>query len=395
MGIISYICTMIRRSAEKLLRSYARQFRSIAVVGPRQSGKTTLVRNTFPAKPYVSLENPDERLLAESDPRGFLRRFKNGAILDEAQRVPHLFNYLQQILDETKKTGLFILTGSNNFLLQQSITQSLAGRIGFIDLLPLTVSEIDSASGLPLATSDLLLKGFYPEHYNKKINTSAWYAAYIRTYVERDVKQLRNIENTVMFTRFLQLCAGRIGQQLSVSALSNESGADVKTINAWLGILQSSYIIHLLQPHYRNFNKRVVKTPKLYFVDTGLACALLGVRDAGELNNSIFKGPLFENMVVIELLKNLRNSGSHSQLYFWRDNKGVEVDALIDTGKKLIPFEIKSAQTFQETQLKSLFQWTGYSGITGGHLLYDGDLEFTSNNKIAINNWRIASQLKF
>lgn len=393
MVIMYYICTMIHRGIEKLLRSYARQFRSIAVVGPRQSGKTTLVRNAFPDKPYVSLENPDERNLAVNDPRGFLARFKKGAILDEAQRVPELFSYLQQILDETKKSGLFILTGSNNFLLQESITQSLAGRIGYIDLLPLSSAEIDS-TGQVNNTHDLILKGCYPELYNKKINISAWYAAYIRTYVERDVKLLRNIENTILFTRFLQLCAGRIGQQLSVSALSNESGVDVKTVNAWLGILQSSYIIQLLPPHHRNYNKRVVKTPKLYFIDTGLACALLGIRDSTELQNSHFKGPLFENLVIMELQKNIYTSGSSSRLYYWRDNKGVEVDAIVDTGKKLIPMEIKSAQTFQTDHLKSLLQWGRYSGVKAAYLFYDGQIEFTGSNKVAVANWRTVGTLK-
>ncbi|HTF05914.1 MAG TPA: ATP-binding protein [Bacteroidia bacterium] len=385
---------MISRIAEKLIRSHARQFRALAVIGPRQSGKTTLVRTVFPNKPYISLENPDERLFATSDPRAFLRRFTHGAILDEAQRVPELFSYLQQILDETKKTGLFILTGSNNFLLQESITQSLAGRIGFIDLLPLSATEINSITSIEHTSGDIILKGCYPELYDKKIRAGVWYPSYIRTYVERDVKLLRNIDNTLLFNRFLQLCAGRIGQQLSVSALSNECGIDVKTVNAWLGVLQSSYIIHLVQPHHRNFNKRVVKTPKLYFIDTGLACSLLGIRETRELENSHFKGALFENLVVMELQKNILNHGSASRLYFWRDNKGVEIDVLIDTGKKLIPVEIKSAQTVQESQLKSLLQWSKFSGITGGYLFYDGQMELTTSTRVKVSNWRKAGELK-
>ncbi|MEK6616456.1 MAG: AAA family ATPase, partial [Bacteroidota bacterium] len=283
---------MIKRTAEKLLRNYSRQFRALAVVGPRQSGKTTLVKMTFPGKPYVSLENPDERMQADSDPRGFLNRFKNGAIIDEAQRVPVLFSYLQQILDETRKESLFILTGSNNFLLQQSVTQSLAGRIGYIDLLPLSINEISFFVKTKISTDELILNGCYPELYDKKRISSIWYPAYIRTYVERDVRQLRNIDNTLLFTRFLQLCAGRTGQQISVSALSNECGIDVKTVNSWLGILQSSYIIFLLPPHHRNFNKRIVKTSKLYFTDTGLACSLLGIHKTKELSNSQFREAL-------------------------------------------------------------------------------------------------------
>ncbi len=379
---------MITRTAEKLLKHYSRQFRALAVVGPRQSGKTTLVRKTFPDKQYVSLENPDERLLAANDPKAFLSRYKNGAIIDEAQRVPELFSYLQQILDETKKEGLFILTGSNNFLLQQSVTQSLAGRIGYIDLLPLSYTEIKAFNPSALRTNQLILNGCYPELYHKQRKPEIWYPAYIRTYVERDVKQLRNIDNTLLFTRFIQLCAGRIGQQLSVSALSNECGIDVKTVNAWLGLLQSSYIIYLIPPHHKNFNKRVVKTPKLYFFDTGLACSLLGIRHENELQNSHFRGALFENHVVTELLKMKYNTGSGTNLYFWRDNKGVEIDVLMDSGSKLYPVEIKASQTFNESHLKAMHQWNGFSQNTGGLLLFDGKQEFVRTDQIKVMNWR-------
>ena len=379
---------MVPRIAEKLLRKYSRQFRAVAVVGPRQSGKTTLVRQTFPNKPYVSLENPDERILAEQDPRAFLSRFKSGAILDEAQRVPSLFSYLQQVLDEAGKDGLFILTGSNNFLLQQSITQSLAGRIGYIDLLPLCYLEIMEFGKKKLSTDLILLNGCYPEVYDKKREPGAWYPAYIRTYVERDVKQIRNIENTLLFNRFLQLCAGRIGQMLSVNALSNEVGADVRTINAWLSILQSSYLIHLLPPHHKNFNKRAVKSPKLYFVDTGLACSLLGIRSENELFNSHFRGALFENHVIMEFLKMKNNSGSQTKLYFWRDNKGAEVDLILDNGKRLIPVEIKSSQTFRDEHLRGLRTWMGWSKSKNGLLVYDGKQEFITKQNINIINWK-------
>ncbi len=379
---------MVHRLAEKLIKKYSRQFRALAVVGPRQSGKTTLVRKVFPRKPYVSLENPDERLLADNDPREFLSRFRNGAIIDEAQRVPTLFNYLQQILDETNKEGLFILTGSNNFLLQKSISQSLAGRIGYVDLLPLSLKEINYFGNTKLSTNELILTGCYPEIYDKKRKPGIWYPAYIRTYVERDVKQLRNIDNTLLFNRFLQLCAGRIGQQLNVSALSNECGIEVKTVNSWLGILQSSYIIYLLQPHHKNFNKRVVKTPKLYFIDSGLACNLLGIRQTKELSNSHFRGALFENYVVSEMLKQKFNTGVSTNLFFWRDNKGVEIDVLLDKGNKLFPIEIKSSQTFQESYLKPMQQWNEFSNKQGGLFLYDGEKELMRKDKIQIKNWR-------
>ncbi len=385
---------MINRTAEKLLKQYSRQFRALAVVGPRQSGKTTLVRKVFPKKPYVSLENPDEQLLAINDPRAFLNRYKNGAIIDEAQRVPAIFSYLQQILDETKKEGLFILTGSNNFLLQQSVTQSLAGRIGYVDLLPLCFNEISAFNQSKVSTNELIITGCYPEIFDKQRKPGIWYPAYIRTYVERDVKQLRNIDNTILFTRFIQLCAGRIGQQLSVSALSNECGIDVKTVNSWLSILQSSYIIYLIPPHHKNFNKRVVKTPKLYFIDTGLACSLLGIRQEKELANSHFRGALFENYAVSELLKLKFNSGSSTNLFFWRDNKGVEIDILLDNGSSLFPIEIKASQTFQESHLKPMQQWNSFSNNIGGLLLYDGEQEFTRKDKIRLQNWKTISKLK-
>jgi len=385
---------MVKRTVEKLLKAYSKQFRSLAVVGPRQSGKTTLVRKVFPRKPYVSLENPDERLSAVNDPRAFLKRFPNGAIIDEAQRAPELFSYLQQILDETKKDGLFILTGSNNFLLQQSINQTLAGRIGYIDLLPLTVDEIGSFESGKLSTNELILNGCYPELYDKKRKPEVWYPAYIRTYVERDVKQLRNIDNTLLFNKFLQLCAGRVGQQLNVSGLSVECGIDVKTVNAWLGILESSYIIFLLPPYYKNFNKRVVKSPKLYFTDTGLACSLLGIRRSAELANSHFRGALFENYVVAELMKQKFNSGSSTNLYYWRDNKGIEVDVLLDQGQKITPIEIKSAQTFQEDYIKPMKQWNKFSEQSGGIFLYDGELEYKRKDEIVIKNWRSINKIK-
>lgn len=378
---------MQARIAEKLLRQYSRQFRAVAVVGPRQSGKTTLVRKVFPQKPYVSLEDPDERMLAASDPRSFLGRYPGGAIIDEAQRVPELFNYMQGVLDRTQKDGLFILTGSNNFLLQQSVSQSLAGRIGYIDLLPLCYKEILEFRQKVYTTEELILNGSYPELYDKNRKPTIWYPAYIRTYIERDVKQIRNIENTIAFNRFLQLCAGRTGQQLNVSALSVESGVDMKTVQAWLSVLQSSYIIYLLPPYHRNFNKRVVKTPKLYFLDTGIACSLLGIRHSNELLNSHFRGALFENFIVVEMLKQRFNAGSHAGFYYWKENNGLEIDLLIDTGKKMIAHEIKAARTFNDALLKGLRRWNKLSGSEDSILLYDGQLEFKKKDEPQVVNW--------
>lgn len=376
------------RIAEKLLRKYSHEFRSVAVVGPRQSGKTTLVRKVFPGKPYVSLEDPDERMLAASDPRGFLARFKKGAIIDEAQRVPELFNYMQGILDKADKDGFYILTGSNNFLLQQSISQSLAGRIGYIDLLPLSYGEIIQFNPKDTSTENLILNGCYPELYDKNRKPALWYPAYIRTYIERDVKQIRNIENTIVFNRFLQLCAGRTGQQLNISALSNEAGVDIRTVQAWLSILQSSYIVHLLPPYHKSFNKRVVKSPKLYFLDTGLACSLLGIRAKKELLNSHFRGALFENYIIMELLKQKLNSGSVAEYFYWKENNGLEIDLLIDKGGKMIAHEIKSTSTFNESLLGSLKHWEKISGYGNGVLLYNGQIELDKKSGTQVLNWR-------
>lgn len=385
---------MVSREAEKIIKKYAKQFRSLAVIGPRQSGKTTLVRQIFSRKAYVSLENPDERLFATQDPRGFLNRFKNGAVLDEVQRAPELFNYLQQILDDAKKDGLFILTGSNNFLLQSSISQSLAGRVGYIDLLPLTIPEINFFDKKPASLPEYIFYGGYPELFDKNRVPAVWYPSYIRTYIERDVKQLKNIENTLLFNRFIQLCAGRTGQQLNITALSNECGIDIKTVTAWLGILESSFIIYLLQPHYKNFNKRLVKTPKLYFYDTGVACSLLGIRKWQEVNVSPFYGALTENFCINELLKKKYNSGSTANFFYWRDNKGVEIDLLLDNGKTLIPVEIKAGQTFNESFLKSMGYWNNISGNDGGILIYGGDHNYKRSDKIQVTGWQNIHSIK-
>ncbi|MFN5170297.1 MAG: ATP-binding protein [Cyclobacteriaceae bacterium] len=385
---------MVARNAEKQLRLLAKEFRSVAVVGPRQSGKTTMVRSVFPRKPYVSLEDPDERLLADTDPRTFLSRFKNGAIIDEVQRVPSLFSYLQKILDQTKKDGLFILTGSNNFLIQESISQTLAGRIGYLDLLPLCYQELTRFPLNDPSTDYLIWSGCYPEVHDRKRSPLLWYPAYIRTYVERDVKQLKNITDTLLFNRFLKLCAGRIAQQLNVASLSNESGVDVRTVQSWLAVLESSYVLFNLQPHHANFNKRIVKTPKLYFHDTGLACSLLGIKSANELTHSHFRGALFENYVVAECIKNKHNSGSSTAYFYWRDNKGVEIDLLAEKGGKLVPIEIKSAQTFRAEYVANIQKWNSFSGNKGGMLLFDGEQHFRQSDQISVLNWREAGAAK-
>ena len=379
---------MLPRVAETLIKKYSRQFRALAIVGPRQSGKTTVVKKVFPKKPYISLEDPDERMLATNDPLAFLNRYKKGAVIDEAQRVPELFSYMQGILDTVKTDGFYILTGSNNFLLQQSISQSLAGRIDYIDLLPLCYREILQFRKINYTTNELIRNGGYPELYDKNRQPGIWFPSYIRTYIERDVKLLRNIDNTILFNRFLQLCAGRVGQQLNIAALSIESGVDVKTAQSWLGILQSSYIIMLLPPHFKNYNKRVVKTPKLYFLDTGLACSLLGIRKDPELQNSHFRGALFENFVLLEILKQKYNTGSQALLYYWKENNGLEIDLLIDNGKKIVQVEIKAAQTFDNSYFKNIIHWNKIIGNKGGIVVYDGEKNITLSGNYLTTNWK-------
>lgn len=361
---------MKRRESEKELKELSKQFKSVAVIGPRQSGKTTLVLKVFKDKQYVNLENPDIRRFALEDPRGFLAKYSSGAILDEVQRVPELFSYLQQILDEKNSYGQFILTGSNNFLLQENIVQSLAGRVGYLILLPLTYTEIDEKEN---EADEMLFRGCYPAVQNKNISPEKYYANYIRTYVERDVRFIKNITNLYLFERFLRLCAGRIGQLLNMNSLAVEVGVDTKTIGAWIGVLEASFILFRLRPFHKNYNKRIVKMPKLYFYDTGLALALLGVENENQLSFHPLRGSLFENYMIIDFLKRRYNGGKQNNLYFWRDNTGNEIDLILEFGDKLLPIEIKSGQTFVPEFLKSIQFWNKLTQSQGGYIVYGGE----------------------
>lgn len=372
---------MIQRKAEEELKVLAKAFKAVAVVGPRQSGKTTLVKHIFPTKPYVNLENPDTRLFALDDPRGFLYTYPKGAILDEIQRVPQLFSYLQEILDNSHETGLFVLTGSNNFLLYESISQSLAGRVGYLNLLPLSIAEIGA---LATGNEELMLKGGYPSIYQEHIQPSRWFANYIRTYIERDVRLIKNIGNLSFFEKFVRLCAGRTGQMLNMSSLAVEIGVDVKTIGSWLSVLETSFVVFRLQPYHRSFNKRIVKMPKLYFYDTGLALALLGVEDITQVQMHPFKGAIFENLVILEILKQRLNAGKQPNLYFWRNNTGNELDLLIEDKGKITPVEIKSGQTITPDYLKGILYWNKISASQGGYVVYGGDAMQNRSNGITV-----------
>jgi hypothetical protein len=372
---------MIPRQAETELQILATQFKAVAIVGPRQSGKTTLVRKIFSDKPYANLENPDLRRFAMEDPRGFLSGYPQGAVLDEIQRAPDLFSYLQQILDDAGTNGLFILTGSNNFLLQESISQSLAGRVGYLFLLPLSIKEVnDKESNI----NQMLYKGWYPALHQGGVTPSKYYANYIRTYLERDVRLLKNITDLYTFERFLRLCAGRVGQLLNMSSLAMEAGVDVKTIGSWIGVLEASFIVFRLQPYHQNYNKRIVKMPKIYFYDTGLAVALLGIENAEQLALHPFRGNLFENMIVVEFLKDRYNQGKENNLFFWRDHVGNEIDLLLEEGNDRFPVEIKSGQTVSEDFFKGINFWNKITGTKGGFIVYGGDLIQKRSNGITV-----------
>lgn len=330
-----------------------------------------MVRHLFAEKPYANLENLHTRQFAAEDPRGFLENYPNGAIFDEVQRVPELFSYLQEILDNQQQNGNYILTGSNNFLLQENISQSLAGRVGYLELLPLSLQEIDTGNK---TADELLLAGGYPSIYQQNLPPSKWYANYIRTYVERDVRQIKNIGNLQKFEKFLRLCAGRVGQLLNMSSLSVEVGVDVKTIDSWLSILETSFVVFRLQPFHKNYNKRIVKMPKLYFYDVGLACALIGIENTNQLQLHPFRGALFENLVILEALKQRLNAGKPAHLSFWRDNVGHEIDLLINTPSALIPIEIKSGKTITSEYFKGLKFWNKITETEGGKIVYNGDI---------------------
>lgn len=374
---------LLTRTAEKELRTLAGQFKAVAVVGPRQSGKTTLVRMAFPDKAYVSLENPDTRRFAIEDPRGFIAGYPDGAILDEIQRTPDIFSYLQQVLDENKGKGRFIITGSNNFLLQENISQSLAGRVGYLYLLPLSINELPKHK---LSVNEQIHKGFYPAMYEQEGQTdvSKYYLNYIRTYIERDVRLIRIVTDLYTFERFLRLCAGRTGQLLNMNSLAVETGVDNKTIGAWLSVLEASFVVFRLQPYHKNYNKRIVKMPKLYFYDTGVASALLGIENPAQLALHPFRGGLFENMIIVDFLKSRYNKGKPNNLYFWRDSLGTEIDLLVEKANSLLPIEIKSGQTITDDYFKSMSAWLRISGMEKGWVIYAGDEKQVRSNGITV-----------
>ena len=353
---------MIPRAAASTLQRLAQGFPVLVLTGPRQSGKTTLAKSVFSDKTYISLENPDERAFALQDPKRFLQRFPQGAVLDEVQRCPELLSWLQAWVDERGIMGDFVLTGSSQFDLMVGVTQTLAGRVGRVELLPLCADEMATSQKAPADLNSALFQGCYPALYDRDVSPPDWFANYISTYIERDVRQLVAVRNLTQFQTFVKMCAARSGQLLNLTSLGADCGISSVTAKQWLSVLEASYIVSLLQPHHRNFGKRLVKAPKLYFCDVGLAAWLLGIRDATSLDTHAARGALFETYVVSELMKQRLNAGQPRDLYFWRDSAGNEVDVVIESAQGLQAIEIKSGSTFASDWTDGLKKWQKFAG---------------------------------
>jgi len=377
---------MIPRIAKDALLRIAKTYPVAALTGPRQSGKTTLSRSLFPEKPYVNLEDIEQSRFANEDPKGFLGQFPRGAIIDEAQRAPAIFSQIQLIVDEAKAMGHFLLTGSQQFGLLSGITQSLAGRVGLLQLLPFSLKELQVAKLAPTSIEQLLFQGFYPPIYDRGVEPTSWYGNYVRTYIERDVRNLIQIKDLAAFQTFVRLCAGRTGQLVNLSSLGADAGVTHNTAREWLSILEASYIIFFLRPHFNNFNKRLVKAPKLYFYDVGLAAWLLGIQAPEQLVMHPSRGALFESFVISELMKASYNKERDPHLYFWRDYSGNEIDVVIDNAGQLTPIEIKSGKTLNSDFFESLNFFKAIAGEKASRpqLIYGGD---TRQERSGVDVW--------
>lgn len=379
---------MIKRIVAEKIKQMAVKMPIISITGPRQSGKTTLAKAVFPKHTYVNLESPDVYEEAKSDPRSFLTQHKYGLIVDEAQKMPELFSYIQTISDENNKPGEFIITGSQNFLLSEKISQSLAGRVYITNLFPLSIAELKKTKHWENKANDVIFQGFYPRIFDKQIEPLDFYPSYIQTYTERDIRQIVNVTNLHAFQKFMRLAAGRIGQLLNYNNIANELGVDLKTVKSWFSILEAGFIIFLLQPHHNNYNKRLVKTPKLYFYDTGLACSLLGINNPESLNIHWAKGALFENLVIADIMKNKVHQVSKPSLFFWRDNTGNEIDLLEDTGSGVNVYEIKSSSTITTSFFKGLefYKKLADKDVNKMSLIYGGNRSYKRGD-YEINSW--------
>ena len=372
---------MIHRILSTKLKELSTKYPIVTLTGPRQSGKSTLLRNEFSDYTYLSMENPDIKEFALNDPNGFLRTYPDKAILDEIQKVPSLFSYLQTHTDTENKTGMYFLAGSQNFLLLKNISQTLAGRTPILKLLPFSRLELKDANLLDSEIDHQIFTGFYPRVYDKNIHPTDYYPYYIQTYVERDVRDILKVTDLNKFIKFIRLCAGRVGQILNLTSLATETGISSTTADGWLSVLEASYICYRLEPNFNNYNKRIVKSPKLYFYDTGLACSLLGITDEAQLGAFYMRGALFENLVINQFIKDSYNSGQQPDLTFWRDSQGNEIDLISTKGLEQTGYEIKSGQTFSPEFFKGLEKWGKLSSTPTDRLnvIYNGQTEMKTS----------------
>lgn len=371
------------------IRAISEKMPVVSITGPRQSGKTTLAKQIFPDYAYFNLENPLTRQYARENPLRFLEQSGQGMIIDEAQYVPELFSYIQVHVDNTRRNGEIILSGSQNFLLMEKITQSLAGRVAIYHLLPFSIRELAGTTFGGQDAYTYIFNGLFPRIYDQHTPPDVFYPSYIQSYVERDVRQIQAIGDLAAFERFLQLCAGRVGQLFNQSAVANETGVSAPTIARWMSVLQTGFVAYLLPPYFQSFNKRIVKTPKLYFYDTGIACSLLRIRSVAELDQHFARGALFENFIINEIMKNHMNKGVRPDLYFWADSSGYEIDLVVREGVSLHPVEIKSADTLRPEFFKNLNLFQKISGTApeNCYLIYQGT-ENQNRDNAQVRSWR-------
>ena len=383
---------MIRRELGLKLIELFSKFPAIAILGPRQSGKTTIAKEIFPHLKYINLEDLSVREHAKNDPKDFLENNHQGLIIDEIQNAPELLSYLQVYIDKYDKAGLYVLTGSHQILLNEKISQSLAGRIAITTLLPFAYQEIKNQTHISNNINEIIFNGFYPRLFKYNITPEDFYPSYIQTYIEKDIRQLKNVSDLGLFQKFIKLCAGRVGQLLNLSSLANDCGISHVTARQWLSLLEMSFIVYLLKPHHINFNKRLVKTPKLYFYDTGILCSLLDIRSHEQLNTHYAKGSLFENFIIIEYLKNRFHKGKMPNINFWRDKLGHEIDILLTKGNSFILVEIKSGKTLNQDYFKNIKYWNKISETESNNfVIYCGEEQI--RKKSIIINWQNLERL--